>query len=100
MADQGRVEFLVEVSDPSEAAQFGYTVNGIPVSDFYTPHYFDPVQANGVRYSQTGAYLGGNLLTPQDVAARVRCRLDRAGLYLEGRVADCSRDPVQNAVFR
>jgi hypothetical protein len=54
-ADQGRVEFLVEVSDPSEAAQFGYTANGITVSDFYTPHYFDPVQAGGVQYSQTGA---------------------------------------------
>lgn len=54
-ADQGRVEFLVEVSDPSEAAEFGYTSNGITVSDFYTPQYFDPVQASSVRYSYTGA---------------------------------------------
>ena len=53
--DQGRVEFLVEVCDPSEAAEFGYTVNDILVSDFYTPHFFDPVQAAGVRYSFTGA---------------------------------------------
>src|SRR5262245_5651762 len=53
--DQGRVEFLVEVCDPSEASEFGYTANGILVSDFYTPHYFDPVQADGVRYSYTGA---------------------------------------------
>ncbi len=53
--DQGRVEFLVEVSDPSEAAEFGYTVNGIVVSDFYTPQFFDPIQAPGVRYSFTGA---------------------------------------------
>jgi hypothetical protein len=53
--DQGRVEFLVEVSDPSEAPEFGYTANGILVSDFYTPAYFDPVQADGVRYSYTGA---------------------------------------------
>ncbi|MGC4043153.1 MAG: hypothetical protein QM758_05070 [Armatimonas sp.] len=52
---QGRVEYLVEVSDPSEAAQFGYTVNGILVSDFYTPQYFDPMPAAGVRYSFTGA---------------------------------------------
>src|SRR5208337_2570186 len=28
-SDQGRVSFLVEVSDPSEAADFGYSVNGI-----------------------------------------------------------------------
>ena len=52
---QGRVEFLVEVCDPSEAAQFAYTVNGILLSDFYTPHYFDPVSNSGVRYSYTGA---------------------------------------------
>ena len=52
---QGRVEFLVEVCDPSEADQFGYTVNDVPVSDFYTPQFFDPVYAAGVRYSFTGA---------------------------------------------
>lgn len=52
---QGRVEYLVEVCDPSEAAKFGYTVNDILVSDFYTPDFFDPVKADGVRYSFTGA---------------------------------------------
>jgi hypothetical protein len=52
---QGRVEYLVEVSDPSEDEQFGYSINGILVSDFYTPHYFDPLVAPGVRYSFTGA---------------------------------------------
>jgi hypothetical protein len=30
-------------------------VNGILLSDFYTPDYFDPVVAPGVRYSFTGA---------------------------------------------
>jgi hypothetical protein len=52
---QGRVEFLVEVCDPSEAMQFGYTVNGVLVSDFYTPAYFDPIDATAVRYSFTQA---------------------------------------------
>jgi hypothetical protein len=52
--DQGRVSFLVEVCDPSEAADFAYSVNGILVSDFYTSNYFDPVTASGVRYSFTG----------------------------------------------
>jgi hypothetical protein len=51
--DQGRVEFLVEVCDPSETSS--YMVNGLPVADFYTPHYFDPVASAGVRYSFTGA---------------------------------------------
>ncbi len=54
-ADQGRVSFLVEVCDPSEASDNAYSANGILVSDFYTPNYFDPVKAPGVRYSYTGA---------------------------------------------
>lgn len=55
ISTQGRVEYLVEVCDPSEASDYAYTVNGIAVSDFYTPNYFDPVKAVGVRYSFTGA---------------------------------------------
>jgi hypothetical protein len=55
MKGQGRVEFLVEVCDPSEDTPFAYHVNGIAVSDFYTPHFFDPVAAPAVRYSFTGA---------------------------------------------
>lgn len=72
MPDQGRVNFLLEACDPSEAAQFGYTVNNLLVSDFYTPHYFDPVQSSGVRYSYTGAIteprqvLQGGYLSWQD----------------------------------
>lgn len=53
--DQGRVLFLVEVCDPSEAAEFGYSVNGILMSDFYTPRFFDPTASCGVRYSFTDA---------------------------------------------
>ncbi|PYX07755.1 MAG: hypothetical protein DMG88_13130 [Acidobacteria bacterium] len=55
MQDQGRVEFLVEVCDPPEDAQFAYTSNGILVSDFLTPYYYDPVTSSSVRYSYTGA---------------------------------------------
>jgi hypothetical protein len=49
--DQGRVDFLVEVCDPCQA--FGYSINGVAVSDFYTPNYFDPVTNPSVRYSFT-----------------------------------------------
>lgn len=59
---QGRVEFLVEICDPCEDDDFAYTVNGVLVSDFYTPNYFDPVTAAGVRYSFTGA-----LTAPREV---------------------------------
>jgi hypothetical protein len=55
MHGQGRVNFLVEVCDPTEAIQFGYAINGVTVSDFYTPHFFDPVYAPGIRYTFTGA---------------------------------------------
>jgi hypothetical protein len=53
--DQGRVEYLVEVCDPSEADAFAYTVNDVLVSDFYSPRFFDPEPVPGVRYSFTGA---------------------------------------------
>jgi hypothetical protein len=59
---QGRVNFLVEVCDPSEAADCGYTVNGVLVSDFYFPSFFDPVGAKDVRYSFTSS-----LPRPRDI---------------------------------
>ncbi len=48
-----RVKYLIEVCDP--CCSRWYPVNGVPVSDFYTPRYFDPVRGPGVRYSYTGA---------------------------------------------
>lgn len=51
---QGVVEFLVEVADPPEAPENAYTINGLLVSDFLTPHFYDPVTAPGVRYSFSG----------------------------------------------
>jgi hypothetical protein len=48
-----RVKFLVEVCDPCQA--MWYPVNGVPVSDFYTPRYFDPVAVDRSRYSFTGS---------------------------------------------
>jgi hypothetical protein len=53
-AGQGRVEFLVEACDPCESEACAYTVNGVLVSDFYTPQYFDPEAAPGVRYDFRG----------------------------------------------
>jgi hypothetical protein len=54
-ADQKRAQFLLEGCDPSESADYAYTVNGILVSDFYSVRFFDPVAVSGVRYSFTGA---------------------------------------------
>lgn len=47
-----RVRYLLEVSDPSEA--FSYQVNGLNMSDFITPEFYDPVKVDGVRYSFMG----------------------------------------------
>jgi hypothetical protein len=76
VASQGRVKFLVEVADPCEAAEFSYQVNGVVVSDFYTPHYFDPVASPSVRYSFQGSItqprqvLQGGYLSWYDPASR------------------------------
>lgn len=53
-AGQGRVQFLVEVCDPSEDTAFAISVNGIKLSDFYTPRYFDPVTAPGCGTASPG----------------------------------------------
>jgi hypothetical protein len=64
---QGRGRFLVEVCDPCEGEAFAYKINTasqneVLVSDFYTPEYFSPVQASGVRYS-----FQGNITAPRQV---------------------------------
>lgn len=51
---QGLVDYLVEVCDPCVEIEFGYSVNGILVSDFITPNFYDPIAVPGVRYSFSG----------------------------------------------
>jgi hypothetical protein len=58
----GRVTYLVEVCDPCEDAQFAYGVNGQQLSDFITPHYYDPNGATGTQYS-----FRGNIHAPHTV---------------------------------
>jgi hypothetical protein len=57
-----RVKYLIEICDPCQSCW--YPVNGIPVSDFYTPRYFDPVRVDGIRYSFTGALKEPRKLLP------------------------------------
>jgi len=57
-----RVSYLVEVCDPCEAGQFGYTVNGILLSDFITHHYYDPKKKSSADYS-----FEGNITAPHQV---------------------------------
>lgn len=57
-----RVVYLVEVCDPCELDRFAYDANGIVVSDFITPHYYDPNGSTGVQYS-----FRGNVKAPHEV---------------------------------
>ncbi len=61
--NQGRVNYLLEVCDPSQSDAYAYPVDGVKMSDFYTPNYFDPVYAPGVRYS----FVDGSIPRPRNV---------------------------------
>jgi hypothetical protein len=50
-----RFDYLLEACDPIEDSDHAYLINGIAVSDFYTPHYFDDTVTAGTRYSFNGA---------------------------------------------
>ena len=60
----GQFGYLVEACDPCEANNYAYTINGIAVSDFITPHFYDPVLTPGTRYSFTGAVQGPRQILP------------------------------------
>jgi hypothetical protein len=51
----GEFAYLVEACDPCEADGYSYAIQGIAVSDFLTPHFYDPLKTPGTRYSFTGA---------------------------------------------
>jgi hypothetical protein len=78
----GTMEYLLEICDPSEDPQFAYEIDGVLVSDFYTPEFFDAFAAPGVRYSFRGAITHprrvcpGGYLSWWNPAGRVMQRLD------------------------
>lgn len=51
----GRFEYLVEACDPCESDDSSYQIDGIRVSDFITPHFYDPHPTPGARYSFNGS---------------------------------------------
>jgi len=56
--------YLVEACDPCEADQYAYSIQGVAVSDFITPHFYDPVTVAGTRYSFTGAITAPRQILP------------------------------------
>jgi hypothetical protein len=80
--DGTRVEYLVEVCDPCQDAAYGYRINGVLVSDFYTPQYFAATGTTGDRYDFVGAMLQpravleGGYLSWRDPMTNHLCRVD------------------------
>ena len=60
----GQFNYLVEVCDPCEANNYGYAIQGVIVSDFLTPHYYDPIVTPGTRYSFTGSITAPRQMLP------------------------------------
>lgn len=79
----GEFEYIVEVCDPCEADQYAYSIQGIAVSDFITPHFYDPVATDGTRYS-----FGGNIARPRQILP---------GGYIS--FADPDSDRIQQILF-
>lgn len=52
---QHQVQYVVEICDPVADGQYGYQINGVLLSDFFTPSYYDPTPSPGVRYDFVGA---------------------------------------------
>jgi len=60
----GQFGYLVEACDPCEADNFAYPIQGVAVSDFLTPHFYDAVVTPGTRYSFTGAIKAPRQILP------------------------------------
>ncbi|HKD70420.1 MAG TPA: hypothetical protein VKB84_26520 [Candidatus Binataceae bacterium] len=58
----GQFEYLVEACDPCEADDYSYTIQGVAVSDFLTPHFYDLNATPGTRYS-----FNGKLTAPRQI---------------------------------
>lgn len=87
----GEFEYLVEACDPCEADNYAYPIQGIMVSDFITPRFYDPTTMPGTQYSYTGAVKAPRQILPGGYISFVNTELDRIQQILW---VDPSRPPV------
>jgi hypothetical protein len=72
----GVFNYLVEACDPCEANNYGYQIDGILVSDFITPNYYDATVTPGTNYSFKGnikrprQLLPGGYISYQDAESK------------------------------
>ena len=72
----GQFGYLVEACDPCEDNSCAYTINGVAVSDFITPHFYDPLVTPGTRYSFTGKIKGPRQILPGGYISWVNIEID------------------------
>ena len=72
----GQYGYLVEACDPCEDNSYAYTINGVAVSDFITPHFYDPLETPGTRYSFTGAIKAPRQILPGGYISWVNIEID------------------------
>jgi hypothetical protein len=72
ISGQGSVDFLMEICKPTADPRYAYLINGVVVSDFHTPAYFQSQAPAGGQYCFSGAVerprqvLPGGYLTWRD----------------------------------
>jgi hypothetical protein len=89
----GEFEYLVEACDPCEADGYAYQIQGVAVSDFITPRFYDPTTTPATRYSYTGAIKAPRQILPGGYISFVNTEEDRVQQILW---VDPSRPPVLN----
>ena len=87
----GEFAYLVEACDPCEADDYVYPIQGVSVSDFITPHFYDPVVTPGTRYSFTGAIKAPRQILPGGYISWVNQQTDEMQQLLW---VDPSKPPV------
>lgn len=95
---QGRVQFLLEVCDPCQDIAFAYEIDGVNVSDFYTPHYFDPDRSAGARYSRQGTITEPRQVLPNGYLSWLTVEEDwfKASADAQGRITFVDGGPNAN----
>jgi hypothetical protein len=83
----GVVDYLQEVCDPCQHFNYGYELDGIAVSDFYGPNYFDTRAKAGEQYCITGKLKAPRTLLPGGYL----CYRDATGNWYK-RVRDGGRE--------
>ena len=76
-ASIGAVSYLREICDPCQNISYGYVIDGLPMSDFYNPNYFDATKTPGATYCATGSIAGPREILPGGYL----CYRDETGVW-------------------